>query len=181
MAPFTSKIRRLNLVKKPRVPRPQTEATRERQKMDKLEEKWAHSQLDDLYESMQRAKQQSTSNHDEPFENTGLFDYEEPVEQGNIPLQELNTPEIPASFVEYISGDRYKSQRIKEHNDWKSIMQEIFIAFIKCSDHTSQWGNQGNWNHDFQKDLSTCFCDSNSKTVREIDAVDLNCKFSCQF
>lgn len=181
MAPFTSKKAKLNLgVRKSRVCLPDTEATREKLKRDEAARKWGHARLDELFEEWQESKQQSTST-DEAFNTTGPFDDEGPDEQSNIPHQEINNPEIPASFVEYISGDRYKSQRIKEHNDWKRIMPEIFISFMQCSHHTSQWGNQGNWNHDFQKDLATCFCDSNSKTVWEMDAVDLNCKCSCEF
>ena len=145
------------------------------------------SRLNVILAEVRAERTQSTSNT-QSKSNTDLVNNHEadwiderPEEEHNFAGQEVNDADIPRSFAQYISGDWYKSRRIKEHNDLKRIMLELFISFIQCSYHTSQWGNEGDWDHAFQEDLARCLCDSNSKTVQEMDAVDLNCKCSGQF
>ena len=178
MVPFTSKKGKLDLgIRRSRVRLPPTEATQEKLRRDEAAKKWGHAWLDEIFKEWQASKRQSTSNT-EVFDNIEPnFHDREPEEEHLFLGQETNDPDIPGSFTKYISGDRYKSRRIQEHQEWKGIMQEIFIAFMQCSDQTSQWGNQANWNHNFQADLSTCICNSASKTFRDIDAVDLTSEF----
>ena len=100
MAPFTSKKTRLNLgIRKSKVRLPDTKATQEKLKRDEVARKWVHARLDDLFEEFQESKRPSTSTN-EAFDATGPSNDEGTDEQSNIPLPEINNPEIPAAYVE---------------------------------------------------------------------------------
>ena len=100
LAPFTRQETSLDLgIRKSRVCLPETKATQEKLERDEVAWKWGHAWLDDLFEEWQESKRPSTSTN-EAFNATGPSDDEGPDEQSNIPLPEINNPEIPASFFE---------------------------------------------------------------------------------
>ena len=137
-------------IKKPQVQPPQTELTQRMAKMDEASMKGGIARLKGILAEVRAERTQSTSNTDLVNNHEADWIDKRPEEEHNFAGQESNDADNPRIFSEYISGHQYKSRRIREHQDWKVIMQEIFIVFMQCSHKTSQWGNEGNWNHNFQ-------------------------------
>ncbi|KAH9812856.1 hypothetical protein DFH28DRAFT_1129636 [Melampsora americana] len=77
-------------------------------------------------------------------------------------------------YVHFVSGDNYRRQRIQEDAHWKEVMPKIFIAFMKCAEKTSYWGNDLMWNHDFNE-IESCSCGNapGLRRTRAVDTVDL--------
>ncbi|KAH9817084.1 hypothetical protein DFH28DRAFT_889961, partial [Melampsora americana] len=44
-----------------------------------------------------------------------------------------------------------------EHLHWKEVMQKVFIAFMKSSAQTPDWGDDMRWNQDFDNE-EDCSC-----------------------
>ncbi|KAH9820641.1 hypothetical protein DFH28DRAFT_884096 [Melampsora americana] len=76
----------------------------------------------------------------------------------------------PRNFTEFTRGTFYKSRRVKEHERWMEQLKPMFIAYLGCLGKTSDWGDQGKWDQNWN---TPCSCPLHRKKVREVDVVDL--------
>ncbi|KAH9811863.1 hypothetical protein DFH28DRAFT_1084730 [Melampsora americana] len=155
---------------------PETPATREKAKHDKSQLSWGQKKCEEISKALNTIPKapdvphdnQSDSGDDVPNEYFAHFwplgpDAEEQEEEN---LEDVHT------YVQMVSGRTYQHQRLREHQHWKDIMQKVFIAFMKSSDRTSDWGDDLRWNHNFN-DEEDCSCGPRSKRTRAIDTMDL--------
>lgn len=84
----------------------------------------------------------------------------------------------PRNFTEFTRGTFYKSRRVKEHERWMEQLKPMFTAYLVCLGKTSDWGDQGKWNQDWN---TPCSCPSHRTSVRELDVVDILCEFELPY
>ncbi|KAH9824279.1 hypothetical protein DFH28DRAFT_880053 [Melampsora americana] len=155
---------------------PETPATCEKAEHDKSQLSWGQKKCEEISEALNTIPKapdvphdnQSDSGDDVPNEYFAHFwplgaDAEEQEEEN---LEDVHT------YVQLVSGRTYQHRRLREHQHWKDIMQKVFIAFMKSSERTSDWGDDLRWNHNFN-DEEDCSCGPRSKRTRAIDTMDL--------
>ena len=166
----------LNL-QQPKRPRPVNQLQREKADRDERSLEAGIKDLDNLFDDWLAMKKRSESNANQVNNQEPELHHEEPEEDLNYVHQGENNGEAPRNIFEYISGDHYRRSQIKEDQQWKHIIRQIFVAFMQCSNQTSQWGDEGKWNHDFQSDMGKCSCEAGFKRFRTVDTVDLTCEW----
>ncbi|KAH9809781.1 hypothetical protein DFH28DRAFT_904161 [Melampsora americana] len=155
----------------------ETPALREKAEHDKAQRAWGQKKCEEISQALNAAPpnelpelpqggdlDDAQDGHDVYFENENSPDIDE---------QEPD-PENINTYVQLVSGNVYRSRRIQEHMQWKEIMQKTFIAFMRSSELTSEWGNDLKWNHDFNS-KDECLCGNRPGLVRTrtIDTVDI--------
>lgn len=138
---------------------------------------WAKKHTDELERALANIPavyNQRQDNHDgfaadfeQDFENL-------PDDYINNFLPQNNNGEVPpdphGSFGEYIRGSYYKTKQLKDGSNWKRVLGEMFIAYMTCSQRTSQWGDTATWNLDRNK---KCSCGDGDRHTRDVDMVDI--------
>ncbi|KAH9809040.1 hypothetical protein DFH28DRAFT_907067 [Melampsora americana] len=79
----------------------------------------------------------------------------------------------PGLRSDYFKSVSFQERTLKEELHWKEVIPDLFNAFMVCSHKTRQWGDEQNWNHDFN---SPCQCPQWKRSLVEVDVVDLTCR-----
>lgn len=78
-------------------------------------------------------------------------------------------PETNTPVTEYVKGSYYKSKQLRDAKNWTKVFPEMFIAYMNCSQPTSQWGDGSAWNVDRN---TPCSCGLGVQRYRNVDLVD---------
>ncbi|KAH9809376.1 hypothetical protein DFH28DRAFT_905506 [Melampsora americana] len=168
----------------PRLPKrrklDKTEALREKAKLDKAQGVWGKIKCEELSQALEEVPLNNNQLDDEDNENdlpNNFLANFWPMEEND--MEEDNLDDVH-TYVQLVSGATYRHRRLREHLHWKEMMQKLFIAFMKGSARTSDWGDDMRWNHDFN-DEEDCSCRPGLKHTRSIDTMDLIYRRKIQF
>lgn len=88
--------------------------------------------------------------------------------------EDIGNPEVApdphVSYGEYIRGSYYKTKQLKDGSNWKKVLGDMFIAYMTCSQKTSQWGDINVWDINHNK---SCACGASKQRKRKVDIVDI--------
>jgi hypothetical protein len=89
------------------------------------------------------------------------------VVQEELPIDPNQT------YGEYIRGSIYKEKRLREERNWNRVLDPMFIAYMKSSFATGDWGDVNTWDMDRNP---TCACTAGQRSKRSVDSVDILCE-----
>ncbi|KAH9818794.1 hypothetical protein DFH28DRAFT_887751 [Melampsora americana] len=144
---------------------------------DKSKIAWGKKRCEELRQALNPPPPDDNARETEDEDNDGLGGVEPGIENHesdnriNHDVHRDPHPE-PMCLNELVTGDAYRNQRIRENAEWKDIMPKIFIAYMSCLEHTSNWGNAELAFHNFNNE-NTCSCSARHKRTRPVDTVDL--------
>lgn len=101
------------------------------------------------------------------MQHAELHDVEDP---------DSNNPN-PANRKEYYRSVTYQERTLKTEASWQRVIPAMFLDFMKLGHKTHQWGDENNWNEDFNV---ACQCPTWKKKEVEVDAIDLTSKHLIQ-
>ncbi|KAH9817363.1 hypothetical protein DFH28DRAFT_1124762 [Melampsora americana] len=159
----------------------ETPALREKAEHDKAQREWGEKKCEEIIQALnppppiepRDVQQAGDTEYDHDHDQDGRVEYFQ-SEESNDEQEAESDPENIHTYVQLVTGNNYRSRRIREHRQWKEIMQKTFIVFMKTSELTSEWGNDSIWNHDFNiEDDCSCGNRPGLKRTRTIDTVDI--------
>lgn len=85
-----------------------------------------------------------------------------------------NDQQEPTTLQSYLRGPTYQQRLIREENDWRALIQPLFIEFMIQQGNTRSWSDTMMWDKDWN---AACACPGYHLKERTIDVYDLISQF----